>query len=56
MSERNDIRPDAVRRLKPTPIVEAGSVEGFGAIFSAGLAYVDGIFHLFARGVRAGYR
>ncbi len=45
-----------VRRLKPTPIVEAGSVDGYGAIFNAGLACVEGRFHLFARGVRAGYR
>jgi predicted GH43/DUF377 family glycosyl hydrolase len=56
MSERNDIRPGSVRRFKRTPIVEAGSVAGYEAIFNAGLAYVDGIFHLFARGVRAGYR
>ena len=55
MSERSDTSPTSVRRLKPTPIVEAGSVEGYGAIFNAGLAYVDGTFHLFARGVRAGY-
>jgi len=55
MSERSDTSPTSVRRLKPTPIVEAGSVEGYGAIFNAGLAYVDDTFHLFARGVRAGY-
>ena len=56
MSERKGSSPTFVRRLKPTPIVDAGSVEGYGAIFNAGLAYVDGTFHLFARGVRAGYQ
>jgi predicted GH43/DUF377 family glycosyl hydrolase len=44
------------RRLSPTPIVTAGSVEGYGPIFNASLIHHDGRFHLFARGVRDGYR
>jgi predicted GH43/DUF377 family glycosyl hydrolase len=56
MIDQSKVMRSPVRRLKPTPIVEAGSVDGYGAIFNAGLAYVEGRFHLFARGVRAGYR
>jgi len=44
-----------IRRLRDTPIVEFGAVEGYGPIFNAGLIAVDGVFHLFARGVRDGY-
>jgi beta-1,2-mannobiose phosphorylase / 1,2-beta-oligomannan phosphorylase len=45
----------AVRRLRDTPIVEFGSVPGYGPIFNAGAINVEGTFHLFARGVREGY-
>jgi predicted GH43/DUF377 family glycosyl hydrolase len=45
-----------VRRLHDRPVVEAGSVPGYGAIFNAGLLYHEGKYHLFARGVRDGYR
>ncbi len=45
-----------VRRLHDRPVVEAGSVPGYGAIFNAGLLYHEGQYHLFARGVREGYR
>ena len=45
----------AVRRLRDTPVVEFGSVPGYGPIFNAGVIEVDGTFHLFARGVRDGY-
>jgi len=31
-------------------------VPGYGAVFNAGLLYHDGTYHLFARGVRDGYR
>ena len=44
------------RRLGDAPIVAAGSVAGYGPIFNAGVIVVDGCFHLFARGVRDGYR
>jgi predicted GH43/DUF377 family glycosyl hydrolase len=37
-------------------VVEADSVPGYGAIFNAGLLYHEGKYHLFARGVRDGYR
>jgi predicted GH43/DUF377 family glycosyl hydrolase len=38
------------------PVVAAGSVPGYGPIFNAGVIRHDGMFHLFARGVRDGYR
>ncbi len=44
-----------VRRLRDTPVVDFGSVPGYGPIFNAGAIEVDGTFHLFARGVREGY-
>jgi Predicted glycosylase len=44
-----------VRRLKDAPIVEAGSVAGYGSIFNAGAIHYNGTFHLFARGVREGH-
>lgn len=37
-------------------MVDADSVPGYGAIFNAGLLYHEGKYHLFARGVREGYR
>jgi predicted GH43/DUF377 family glycosyl hydrolase len=43
------------RRLSEQPVVGAGSVDGYGAIFNAGLVHHDGRYHLFARGVRSGY-
>jgi predicted GH43/DUF377 family glycosyl hydrolase len=45
-----------VRHISDEPIVEAYSVPGYGPIFNAGVIHYDGRFHLFARGVRAGYR
>jgi predicted GH43/DUF377 family glycosyl hydrolase len=45
-----------VSRLHDRPIVEAGSAPDYGAVFNAGLLYHDGLYHLFARGVRDGYR
>ncbi len=44
------------RRMHPHPIVGAGSVSGYGAVFNAGLLHHEGRYHLFARGVRSGYR
>ena len=44
------------QRMLDRPVVEAGSVPGYGAVFNAGLLYHEGIYHLFARGVRDGYR
>jgi predicted GH43/DUF377 family glycosyl hydrolase len=46
----------AARRLSADPIIEAASVPGYGAIFNAGVIVEDGVYHLFARGVRDGYR
>jgi predicted GH43/DUF377 family glycosyl hydrolase len=45
----------AVRRLSDAPVVGFGAVQGYGPIFNAGLIVQDGVYHLFARGVRAGY-
>jgi predicted GH43/DUF377 family glycosyl hydrolase len=45
-----------VKRISPEPVVAAGAVPGYGAVFNAGLLHHDGCFHLFARGVRDGYR
>jgi predicted GH43/DUF377 family glycosyl hydrolase len=42
-------------RLSDQPIVAAGSVEGYDAIFNAGVVHHEGRYHLFARGVRVGY-
>jgi predicted GH43/DUF377 family glycosyl hydrolase len=44
-----------VQRLRDTPIIDADAIEGYGAIFNAGLVHHDGRYHLFARGVRTGY-
>lgn len=44
------------RRLGSDPVVRAGSVPGYGPIFNAGVIHHDGAYHLFARGVRDGYR
>jgi predicted GH43/DUF377 family glycosyl hydrolase len=38
------------------PIVEADSVPGYGPVFNAGVLRHEGLYHLFARGVRNGYR
>jgi len=43
-------------RISDVPIVTAGSVPGYGPVFNAGVIRHDGAFHLFARGVRDGYR
>jgi hypothetical protein len=47
-------RVPQVSRLHDWPIVEAGSVPGYEAVFNAGLLYHDATHHLFARGVRDG--
>lgn len=45
-----------VRRLRDRPIVDAGTVAGYGPVFNAGLLHHAGVYHLFARAVRDGYR
>jgi predicted GH43/DUF377 family glycosyl hydrolase len=45
-----------VRRVRDQPVVDFGSVDGYGPIFNAGAMYQDGRFHLFARGVHDRYR
>ena len=44
------------RRVSDLPLIEASSTPGYGPIFNAGLLHHDGRYHLFARGVRDGYR
>ncbi len=45
-----------LRRVSEEPIVAHDAVPGYGAIFNAGVIHHDGILHLFARGIRDGYR
>jgi predicted GH43/DUF377 family glycosyl hydrolase len=45
-----------LRRLSDRPIVDAGAAPGYGPIFNPGVLYHDGMYHLFARAVRPGYR
>lgn len=52
----DSVRDVVARRVGDAPIVTAGSVPGYGPIFNAGVILADGRFHLFARGVREGYR
>ncbi|MFI5054629.1 MAG: hypothetical protein ACHQDE_09730, partial [Acidimicrobiia bacterium] len=54
--EPEKARPPLATRLSHKPVVEARSVPGYDPIFNAGLLVHDGIYHLFARGVRDGYR
>jgi predicted GH43/DUF377 family glycosyl hydrolase len=48
--------PIAIDRIDSAPIVEFGSVPGYGPIFNAGAVFHDGRYHLFARGVHDRYR
>ncbi|MEP7059454.1 MAG: hypothetical protein ABI828_01875 [Actinomycetota bacterium] len=43
-------------RLLERPVIEAGSAPGYAPIFNAGLLMHDGSYHVFARGIREGYR
>ena len=49
------VRPQ-VRRLRDRPIVEAGAAPGYGPVFNAGVLHHEGMYHLFARAVRPGYK
>jgi beta-1,2-mannobiose phosphorylase / 1,2-beta-oligomannan phosphorylase len=42
-------------RIGVEPIIAAGAVEGYGAVFNAGVILHEGHYHLFARGIRDGY-
>jgi predicted GH43/DUF377 family glycosyl hydrolase len=44
------------RRVSDRPVIDAGAVRGYASIFNAGVVHVDERYHLFARGVREGYR
>lgn len=37
-------------------MIEADAVPGYGAVFNAGVIGHEGVYHLFARGIRSGYR
>lgn len=41
--------------MSDRPIIAAGAVPGYGAIFNAGVVTHQGRYHLFARGIREGY-
>ena len=43
-------------RISTEPIIAYGSVVGYGAVFNAGVIEHEGTYHLFARGIREGYR
>lgn len=55
MMSRPERSAVVARRVCDVPVVEFGSVPGYGPIFNAGVIAVDGVLHLFARGVRDGY-
>jgi predicted GH43/DUF377 family glycosyl hydrolase len=50
-----DSKPPLVTRLAQVPVITPEMVPGYGAIFNAGLLFYEGLYHLFARGVRSGY-
>jgi predicted GH43/DUF377 family glycosyl hydrolase len=54
--QQPDIVSPLATRLSHRPVVEARAVPGYDAIFNAGLLVHEGTYHLFARGVREGYR
>ena len=56
MSDPADRATIAARRVCDRPVVAFGAVAGYGPIFNGGVIAVDGVYHLFARGVRDGYR
>jgi predicted GH43/DUF377 family glycosyl hydrolase len=45
-----------VARVGDRPVAEAVTAPGYGALFNPGLVHHEGLYHLFARGVRSGYR
>jgi beta-1,2-mannobiose phosphorylase / 1,2-beta-oligomannan phosphorylase len=45
----------AVQRVSVQPVVDYGTVPGYGPVFNAGLLHHDGRYHLFARAIRDGY-
>jgi predicted GH43/DUF377 family glycosyl hydrolase len=49
-------RQTLIRRIADRPVVDHGSVPGYGPVFNAGLLHRDGRYHLFARAIRNGYR
>jgi len=51
-----DMLSVTLNRVSEEPVVAPDAVPGYGAIFNAGVIHHDGILHLFARGVRDGYR
>lgn len=56
MKTRAPVLPGHVRRLADRPMVGTVPVPGYAAMFNAGVLYHEGAYHLFARGVRSGYR
>ncbi len=52
--QQQHVAPKATR-ISNEPIIEFGSVDGYGAVFNAGVIQHEGTYHLFARGIREGY-
>jgi predicted GH43/DUF377 family glycosyl hydrolase len=44
-----------IRRVADRPVVDHGTIPGYGPVFNAGLLHRDGRYHLFARAIRDGY-
>lgn len=49
------VRRTLIRRVADHPVVEHGSIPGYGPVFNAGVLHRDGRYHLFARAIREGY-
>ena len=56
MSTFADVRSHPVSRLHDRPVAGPLSAPGYGPVFNAGLIYQHGVYHMFARAVRNGYR
>jgi predicted GH43/DUF377 family glycosyl hydrolase len=56
MSMFADGRSHPVSRLDDRPVAGPLSVPGYGPVFNAGLIYQHGVYHMFARAIRSGYR
>lgn len=48
--------PESVRVTRLGPLLGPGAAPGYAAVFNAGVVRLGDEFHLFARGVREGYR
>ena len=56
MSPSAKVISNHVYRLGDHPVAGPSSVPGYEAVFNAGLIYHAGVYHMFARAIRCGYR